>query len=102
MKGTKTYHFFQEKGAIFLRKGLLLLFFVYITVIFMLQHVHHIHLQRQLHETQKQIIEARRKNTELRAKVREMNSDAYIEQKAREDLGMIRPGELPFLPIIGK
>lgn len=71
-------------------------------MISILQNVHYVHLKRQEQEISRQIGEARRKNATLRSEVRKMNSDAYIEQKAREDLGMIRPGELPFLPIIGK
>ncbi len=36
-------------------------------------------------------------NSELRVETQRLNTDAYIEQQARERLGLIKPGEEPFL-----
>ncbi|MFM8943851.1 MAG: FtsB family cell division protein [Actinomycetota bacterium] len=38
-------------------------------------------------------IEAR--NADLRGQIERLGDDAYLEQRARECLGMVRPGELP-------
>ncbi len=36
-------------------------------------------------------------NNDLRLETQRLNTDAYIEQQARERLGLIKPGEEPFL-----
>jgi cell division protein FtsL len=36
-------------------------------------------------------------NSELRLETQRLNTDAYIEKQARERLGLIKPGEEPFM-----
>jgi cell division protein FtsL len=39
----------------------------------------------------------KQQNRELQLETQRLNTDAYIEQQARERLGLIKPGEEPFL-----
>lgn len=39
----------------------------------------------------------RLQNSELKLETQRLNTDAYIEKQARERLGLIKPGEEPFL-----
>ncbi len=41
------------------------------------------------------------RNAELREQWRRVRSPEYVEEKARGELGMIRRGEIPFLPPAG-
>ena len=36
-------------------------------------------------------------NAELEARKKELQDPAVIERKARDDLGMVKPGELPYV-----
>ncbi|MCY3569462.1 MAG: septum formation initiator family protein [Chloroflexi bacterium] len=47
-------------------------------------------------ETQAEILQLRRDADQLAALIAWLDSDAYIERIAREDLGMVRPGEEAF------
>ena len=53
-------------------------------------------LDNQIIETQAEIEQLRRDSEQLAALVAWLDSDAYIERIAREDLGMVRPGEEAF------
>ncbi len=53
-------------------------------------------LDERIAETRADIVELRRDTEQLAAIVAWLDSDAYIERIAREDLGMVRPGEEAF------
>ena len=53
-------------------------------------------LDDRIASTQAEIEELRRDADQLAALVAWLDSDAYIERIAREDLGMVRPGEESF------
>lgn len=38
-----------------------------------------------------------KENAELEARKKELQDPAVIERKARDDLGMVKPGELPYV-----
>ncbi|OUM99454.1 MAG: hypothetical protein BAA04_08785 [Firmicutes bacterium ZCTH02-B6] len=40
-------------------------------------------------------------NAQLRAEIEHYNSDEYIERVAREELGLVKPGETPVIVIEG-
>ncbi|AOQ22590.1 Cell division protein FtsL [Moorella thermoacetica] len=48
-------------------------------------------LQIQAYENQKAAL--LQENTRLRQEIQELNSDSYIEKVAREELGLVKPGE---------
>jgi cell division protein FtsB len=54
--------------------------------------------RRQLQEAEASVAALRAQNAEMREHVRRLNEDsAVIESIAREELGLIRPGELLFI-----
>lgn len=53
-------------------------------------------LDSRIIETRAEIAELQRDSDQLAALVAWLDSDAYIERIAREDLGMVRPGEEAF------
>lgn len=56
-------------------------------------------MQRDLEQLQTQIVELQKKNAELRQQLSLVQSDAYIEQVARERLGLVKPGEARVVPV---
>lgn len=56
-------------------------------------------MQRDLDAIQQEIAEIRDKNQGLQQQLDRMRSDAYIEQVAREKLGLVKPGEARIVPV---
>lgn len=50
-------------------------------------------LQGEIREIESQLHELNDKNEELKEQLKQAQSDAYIEQVAREKLGLVKPGE---------
>ncbi len=75
------------------------LFLLYIAGILIIQQVNQYHLSQQIKDMNSDLQVARKHNVDLRSRVNEMNSDAFIEKVAREELGMTRKGELLFAPL---
>jgi cell division protein FtsL len=46
-----------------------------------------------------QIEEAKEENERLKEELERMQSDEYMEKLAREKLGLIKPGEIPFVDV---
>ena len=56
-------------------------------------------MQRDLQAIQAEVHELRELNQELNKKLQLLQSDAYVEQKAREKLGLVKPGETRIVPV---
>lgn len=56
-------------------------------------------MQRDLQSIQSEIKELRGENSGLQEKVEKLQSEAYIEQVAREKLGLVKQGEARIVPI---
>ena len=56
-------------------------------------------IDRQATSLTSEIDALRAKNAQLKAAVAEAGSDAYIERQAREELGLIRPGDTPVVVV---
>jgi len=56
-------------------------------------------MQRDLDTMQEEITEMRDKNQGLQKQLERLQSDAYIEQVAREKLGLVKPGETRIVPV---
>lgn len=82
-----------------LRRALLIGFLSYMGLLLLWQEVTAFRLHRELISVTEQVRAAHERNARLYAQIREMQSDAYVEKIAREQLGFIRDGEVPFLPI---
>lgn len=50
-------------------------------------------MQTNMESLQSQITELKTRNTALRQEIKQIKSDSYIEQVAREQLGLVKPGE---------
>ena len=55
-------------------------------------------MQSNVESLQNQIKEIETRNTALREQIKQIKSDAYIEQVAREQLGLVKPGETLVVP----
>lgn len=56
-------------------------------------------MQNDLDAIQKEIAEMRDKNQGLQKQIERLQSDAYVEQVAREKLGLVKPGEARIVPV---
>jgi len=79
----------------------LFLFFIllaglYFAVLFAGQYLKLHRLRQSLAEINAEIEAARATNAEMRAEIERLHSPSYLEQIAREELGMVREGELLF------
>lgn len=51
-------------------------------------------LQRESYRLEREVETLRRANAQLREEIRRLHSPRYIERLAREELGLLRPGEI--------
>lgn len=56
-------------------------------------------LQNKINEIESQIAEAEAENEKLKRQLENSNSYEYIEEVAREKLGLVKPGEKMFIPV---
>lgn len=77
----------------------LAVFMLYLCISFTFQFHRLNTLRQEIQQVQQQIGEIQAKNAELRDQLKKVQSDAYIEQVAREKLGLVRPGEARIVPL---
>lgn len=76
---------------------LLLLFaLLYFTALFACQYWRLFQLRRSLETVQAEIEKVKMQNEAMSREIERLHSPSYLEQLAREDLGMVRSGELLF------
>ncbi|MCF8010103.1 MAG: septum formation initiator family protein [Clostridiales bacterium] len=56
-------------------------------------------LQKDVNQIQTEIDDLKDKNSKLKQKLENVNSDEYVEKMAREKLGMIKAGETKVVPV---
>jgi cell division protein DivIC len=76
---------------------LLIVFAVFSYTLFE-QQVHLTTIDRDYAAAQERLDMAQQENGSLHQEKHDLNDPAYIEKVAREDLGMTRPGEMPYIP----
>lgn len=54
-------------------------------------------LSQELKQVEKEIAATMARSEELKREITYLKSDAYIEQVAREQLGLVKPGEIVFM-----
>ncbi|HEX6971905.1 MAG TPA: septum formation initiator family protein [Limnochordia bacterium] len=54
-------------------------------------------LRREIASAERRVTAMVERNAQLRAVLARMDTDAYIEQVAREKLGLVEPGERPYV-----
>jgi cell division protein FtsL len=78
----------------------ILLFAMFLAVVFAVAPTRaYLHQRAQLADLQRQADQLEQQNTELERRIAELNDPATLERLARECLGMVRPGEIAFVPI---
>ncbi|MGI6129425.1 MAG: FtsB family cell division protein [bacterium] len=55
-------------------------------------------LKRELVQVEQAITVAKQRSKEINAQITYLKSDSYVEKTAREELGLVRPGEIIFMP----
>lgn len=89
--------FRPSKSRLPLLAFLVLLFYLAVSFTFQFGRLSVLRLEMQ--NTQKQIAELQSKNTELREQLKQIQSDSYLEQIAREKLGLVKSGEVRIVPL---
>lgn len=56
-------------------------------------------MQQDVREMQEQVEKLTKKNAELYQELELVKTDAYVEEVARENLGLIREGEVQVVPV---
>jgi cell division protein FtsB len=56
-------------------------------------------IENEIDKIEAQIARAEAENEELKEKIENSNSYEYIEEVAREKLGLVKPGEKMFIPV---
>ncbi len=74
-----------------------IMFVIALFAVITVQSVHQYQLQRKLAEHQAKIEQDRKRNERLEAEIQKLQEQDYIEQLARDRLGLVKPGELVFL-----
>jgi cell division protein FtsB len=57
-------------------------------------------MQESIMKMEEQVVELRQKNEYLWGRLATLESEGYIEETARERLGLIRPGETRIVPVL--
>ena len=52
---------------------------------------------REVEVARKEVAEVKQRNVDLQAQITKYRSDAYVEKVAREELNMVRPGDVPVI-----
>jgi cell division protein FtsL len=56
-------------------------------------------MQARLNNLQEQVEEQVDKNEQLQEEIKRVKSHDYVEKIAREELGLVKPGEILFIPV---
>lgn len=88
------------RGGMFWRKrlfvGFLLALVLYFALLFATQYWRQVQFGQALEEIEAEVESVRLANEEMQAEIERLHSPAYLEEVARQELGMVRSGELLF------
>jgi cell division protein FtsL len=87
----------QVSGKNKLGRVLILLLVLYFTLLFATQYWRLVQFRGTLESIEQEIRAVHIQNEELRRDIERLHTPAYLEEMAREELGMVRSGELLFL-----
>ncbi|KUK54776.1 MAG: Cell division protein FtsL [Desulfotomaculum sp. 46_296] len=88
-KRKKTFRFSISR----LSSLILVILLIYLVASFTLQFKKLYAMQHEMKEVQKKVVELQGKNLQMREQLKLVQSDQYIEQMAREKLGLVKSGE---------
>jgi len=69
---------------------------LYLSALFVSQYWRLVQLRHTLQSIETEIATVREQNEEMLREIERLHSQPYLEQMARQELGMVRPGELLF------
>jgi cell division protein FtsL len=69
---------------------------IYFSALFIAQYSRLVQLRHSLQSIEMDIQTVRMQNEEMLKEIERLHSPSYVEQMARQELGMVRPGELLF------
>lgn len=77
---------------------LFLFFIIFLSFLFFCQKLYTFYeLQQQIHEAETVREELLKNKEDLEERKKELNDPSVLERKARDDLGMVKPGEVPYV-----
>jgi cell division protein FtsL len=77
---------------------IVIILLIYLIISFVMHFNRLFALQNDITEIRQQVNELKMKNEDLKKQLKQVQSDTYIEQVARERLGLIKPGETRVVP----
>ena len=83
----------MKKGKFKIKNVLLCFFLIYVVITLTNQQLSIAKLRRAEQDSQAKIQKVRTENERLKAMISNANTDEYIEKLAREQLGLVKPGE---------
>ncbi|NLA59012.1 MAG: septum formation initiator family protein [Firmicutes bacterium] len=78
---------------------LLSLLLIWVAAGFVNRYVHIAMLKAKIVRVEREIAALETRNEAVRQQLKEMQTDAYIERMAREKLGLVKPGEIVYIPV---
>lgn len=81
------------------RKVLIIVFVIYVSVTLINQQLTIMRMEDRKAELNEQIQEAKAETEKLNKQLEEASSDAYVEQIAREKLGLIKDGDIIYVDV---
>ncbi|MBZ4666548.1 septum formation initiator family protein [Mahella sp.] len=87
----------MRKRKKFLRIGLLLLLIGYVSAMLINQQMQFNYVRSQKQQISEQIAKLKEENQRLERQIDLSNTDEYVEKVAREQLGMVKDGEVRYL-----
>jgi cell division protein DivIC len=75
---------------------LIIIVILYFSLLFISQYRSLYQFKRTLHEIEEQITLVQAQNERMQQEIEQLYTHSYLEKMARQDLGMVRPGELLF------
>lgn len=73
-----------------------LLFAIYLIVIITKGLVHNKLVLKRYENITEQLVQEKKLNTELKLRIKELNTDSFVELLARKKLGLVMPGEVVY------
>ncbi len=89
----------KTKGSVKLKGIIAILLIVYLIYTLTAQYISIRRARAEENRIQGQIEQMIEENNRLEEELKEMQGDEYIEKVAREELGLIKPGEIMFIDV---
>ncbi|MFP4660664.1 MAG: FtsB family cell division protein [Halanaerobiales bacterium] len=87
--------FFKSRGF----KLLLIVLFIFVVYKFYINYRQIQELETRINQLEEKINAASERNGELQKELANINNPEYIERIARDELGLVKPGELLLIPV---